>query len=172
MSAEVLHKRARKFERTIFLRNGREYGGALIAALAFGAFATKTHDVLFRIAYALLIAGLGWVVFQLHRKGAARDLSTAMGTSACLQFLRSELERQRDLIANVWPWYLAPLVPGFIALTVAGLLAGRYPVNLATVAWLDGIVALVFWLVWKMNQRAARSLQRSIDELNSAESQH
>jgi len=35
---------------------------------------------------------------------------------------------------------------------------------------LDGIVAAVFFFIWKLNQRAARSLQRLIDELHAAES--
>jgi len=169
MSAAAIRQRAGKFESRIQWRNIREYVGSSIAAVLFAYFFAKTHDPLFRIAYALFIAGLGWVVFQLHRKGSSRSMPAAMGTSTCLQFFRAELERQRDVVKNVWPWYLAPLVPGFAVLTVGYVRSLPYPAGLAGAAWLDGIVAVLFFLIWKMNRRAARCLQRLIDELYAAE---
>jgi hypothetical protein len=169
MSAEVLRQRSGKFERMFRWRNVREYVASLLAAMGFGYFFVTTHAVLFRIAYVLFIAGLGWVVFQLHRKGSARSMPAAMGTSTCLQFFRAELERQRDVVKNVWPWYLAPLVPGFVILTAAYMRALPFPAGLASAVWLDGVVALLFFVVWKMNRRAARRLQRVIDELYAVE---
>ena len=150
-------------------RNIREYVASLLAAMGFVYFFSTTHAVLFRIAYVLFIAGLGWVVFQLHRKGSSTSMPAAMGTSPSLQFFRSELERQRDVVKNVWPWYLAPLVPGFVVLTVGYARSRPYPAGLASALWLDAIVAVLFFLVWKMNQRAARCLQRTIDELHADE---
>jgi hypothetical protein len=172
ISAEAIRQRAGKFESRIQWRNVREYVASLAAAVAFGYFFAKTHDVLFRIAYVLFIAGLGWVVVQLHRKGSAKRMPAAPGTSTCLQFFRAELERQRDVVQNVWPWYLAPLVPGFVILTAAYMRALPFPASLASAAWLDGIVALLFFLVWKMNRRAARCLQHMIDDLYEAENPH
>jgi len=169
MSAEALRQRSGKFETKIRRRNVREYVASSLAASGFGYFFVTTHAVLFRVAYVLFIVGLGWVVFQLHRKASTRTMPSAMGASTSLQFFRSELERQRDAVQNVWPWYLAPLVPGFVILTVAYTLARPYPVGLASAVWLDGVVAVIFFLVWKMNQRAARCLQRTIDELYAAE---
>ncbi|HME33766.1 MAG TPA: hypothetical protein VKF84_00915 [Candidatus Sulfotelmatobacter sp.] len=169
MSADVIRRRAGKFERRIFWRNLREYVSSLVAAVLFAYFFATTHALLFRIAYALFIAGLGWVVLQLHRKGSARSMPAAMGSLTCLQFFRAELVRQRDIVSNVWPWYLAPLVPGFVVLTV-GYAVAR-PAGLAAAGWLDAVVAVLFLLVWKMNQRAARCLQRMIDELSAAENQ-
>lgn len=172
MSAETLRHRAGKFEKRIHWRNIREYVSSLVAALLFGYFFAKTHDPWSRMAYVLFIAGLGWVVIQLHRKGSARSMPAAMGTSTCLQFFRAELERQRDVVINVWSWYLAPLVPGFVILTVAYLRARSFPASLVGAAWMDGLVAVLFFLVWKMNRRAARCLQRMIDELYAAEKSH
>jgi hypothetical protein len=169
MSAESLRQRSGKFEKMFRWRNAREYVASLLAAVGFGYFFATTRAVLFRIAYVLFIAGLGWVVFQLHRKGSSKSMPATMGTSTSLQFFRVELERQRDVVKNVWPWYLAPLVPGFVVLTVGYALARPYPVGLASAVWLDAIVAVLFFLVWKMNQRAARCLQRTIDELYAAE---
>jgi hypothetical protein len=169
MSAEAIRKRAGKFERTILWRNRREYVGALIPAALFAFSFVKTHDILFRIAFGTLIAGLALMVFHLHHKGSARTLPGTLGASTCVQFFRGELERQRDLVANVWPWYLAPLVPGFVLYTAAYGRALPYPVNLGGMALLDGIVAAVFFFIWKLNQRAAGSLQRLIDELYATE---
>ncbi len=169
MSAEALRQRSGKFEKRIRQRNVREYVASLLAAAWFGYCFVTTHDVLFRIAYLFFIAGLGWVVYQLHRQGSARNMPAAMGSSTCLRFFRTELERQRDAVKNVWPWYLAPLVPGFVILTVAYMQALPFPANLASAVWIDGVAAVVFFLVWKMNRRAATRLQRVIDELYAAE---
>jgi hypothetical protein len=172
MSAEVIRKRANKFEKKILWRNVGEYAGGLVTAVPLAYFFAKADQVLFRIAFGLFIAGMAWVAFQLHRKGSAKRMPTALGTSSCLQFFRAELERQRDVVSNVWPWYLAPLVPGFVVYTVAYTLASPSPASWAGLALLDAIVAALFVAVWKMNQRAARCLQRMIDELYAADGSH
>ncbi len=168
MSADAIRKRAGKFERRILWRNVREYLSSLVGAVLFGLFFAKTHDVLLRVAYVLFIAGLAWVVIQLHRKGSARSMPVSMGALPSLQFFRSELERQRDVVKSVWQWYLAPLVPGFVVLTVCYTLARPFPVGLASALLLDAAVTVLFLLVWKINMRAARCLQRIIDELDAA----
>lgn len=169
MPLEVIRKRAAKFERKIVWRNVREYLSSLVAALLFAGFFTRTHDVLIRIAYVLFIAGLAWVVFQLHRKGSAKSLPAQMGASASLQYFRAELERQRDVVQNVWSWYLAPLVPGFVFLSLGYVRSMPYPKGLLAAAILDLFVAALFFGVWRLNLRAARCLQRKIDELYAVE---
>lgn len=169
MPLEVIRKRAAKFERKIVWRNVREYLSSLVAALLFAGFFTRTHDVLIRIAYVLFIAGLAWVAFQLHRKGSAKSLPAQMGASASLQYFRAELERQRDVVQNVWSWYLAPLVPGFVFLSLGYVRSMPYPKGLLAAAILDLFVAALFFGVWRLNLRAARCLQRKIDELYAVE---
>ena len=169
MSTDEIRKRAGKFQSTIQWRNVREYAGALVAAGLFGSFLLKNHDTLFRIAFGLFIAGLAYLVFQLQRKGSTKGLPEAMGAVPCLQFYRAELERQRDLLANVWTWYLAPLVPGFAVYTIAFAVTYPHPAMLGALVLYDGVVAALFFLIWKMNVRAARSLQRRIDELYAAQ---
>jgi hypothetical protein len=171
MSAEAIRKRADKFEQRIRRRNVREYVGSMLSAMVFVYFIVQTHDLLSRIAYGMFIAGMAVIVIQLRRKGAPRSMPGAMGASTCLQFFREELERQRDVVKNVWPWYLAPLVPGFVVLTVATVLAVPFPASLRKVVLMDIFVGGVFFLVWKLNMRAARCLQRTIDELYAAENQ-
>lgn len=166
MSAEVIRKRASKFEHRIWWRNAREYMGSLLGITLFGSFFVKTHEVLFRIAFSLFIAGMMWIVIQIRRKASARAIPLEADTSTGLRLYRAELERQRDVVKNVWPWYLAPLLPGFVVYTLAYATAFPRPLSWAGLALLDAVIAAIFFGVWKMNLRAARCLQRMIDELN------
>ena len=169
MSVQELRKRSGKFERRILWRNLREYAGALFAIVMFTYFFVQRHDLLYRIAFALFIASMFWIAVQLYRRASAKRMPTGMDASASLQFYRAELEKQRDVVRNVWPWYLAPLVPGFVALTIADVVSLPYPANLMKPALTDVIVAAVFFGVWKMNLRAARCLDRMINDLQPAE---
>ncbi len=169
ISAAAISRRAGKFERRIRRRNLREYVSSFVAIVMFGYFFAKDTAILSRVAYILFIAGLGWVVVQLHRKGAPRSMPAAAGGSTSLQFFRAELERQRDAVRTVWSWYLAPLVPGFVFLTLAVMLSSPSSARMVRITLADGTVAALFFFVWKLNQRAARCLQRTIDELDAAE---
>jgi len=169
MPVEEIRRRAGKFERKIRWRNRRETVGCVIVSGLFLYFLLGTQNGLFRISYGLFIAGMIWVAVQLQRKGSVRNLPPTLGASNSLQFFRMELERQRDVVRNVWPWYLAPLVPGYLMLTIAYAISFPQPVRWIGVVAFDVFVVLLFLGIWKMNQRAARCLQRMIDELNAAE---
>src|SRR5262249_33306708 len=134
-----------------------------------GYFLATAPNNLLRFTWGLFIAGMIWVMVQLRRKGSPKTMPADIGASTCVSFFRSELERQRDMVKNVWPWYLAPLVPGYIALNFAWVLAPLRPIGWKTILVLDLFFIAVFYGIWKLNQRAARCLQRSIDELSAAE---
>lgn len=169
MSVEEIRSRAGKFESKVVWRNLREYAAGAIVAVFFGFSFASTHDWLSRSAFALLIAGTAYVMYQLHRKGRARNMPGELGTGPSLQFYRAELERQRDLISNVWPWYLAPVVPGLLLLAIASAAHNPQPRHVAAVAFGYGLIAAFFVFVWKLNAWAARRLQRTIDDLSAAE---
>jgi hypothetical protein len=169
MSAEIIHQRAEKLERRIMWRNAREYVASLIAAVLFGYFFVTAHDVLSRVTFGLFIGAMLWIVVQLHRKGSATSLPREVDTLTSLRLYRGELERQHAVVRNVWSWYLAPLVPGFVVYTIGYAIKFQRPTAWAGLALMDAIVAGMFVVIWKMNMRAARCLQRMIDELNAAE---
>jgi hypothetical protein len=169
MSIEEIARRAGTLDRQITYRNLREYLAALLVTVFFGYSFVRAHEILFRAAFVVWIAGLSYMSFQLHRKGAARLMPSDMGASSCLKFYRSELERQRNILADVWPWYLAPLVPGFAVYTLAFCLTNPHWWSIVGMAVMDGVAAAVFIGIWKLNARAARSLQKRIDELNRTE---
>lgn len=172
MSAEILRKRSAKIERIVKWRNIREYGASLIVAGLLGYSFIRTDDVLFRVTFGLLIAGLIWMVVQLHRKGSAKKMPTNIDTLTSLRIYRTELERQRDAVRSVWSWYLAPLVPGLLLYTIGYAIRVPRPGTWAKLVLLDAAIGVMFYVVLRINARAARCLQRMIDDLLAAENQN
>jgi len=169
MSIQEIHQRAGKFERTIRWRNIREYVGSLVAMGMLGYFFATAHGVVFRTTFGLFIAGLLVVVVQLYRKGRAHSMPAGTDTMTSLRFYRMELERQLNVVSNVWAWYLGPLVPGFVVYTIGLAVTIRRPEAWIALAVLDAVVAGMFYVIWRMNMRAARCLRRMIAELNGVE---
>ena len=124
-----------------------------------------------QLAPALLfIAGTIYVMFQLHRRGAAGSLPIDAGLRASLDFHIRELERQRNAVRTVWMWYLLPFLPGFVAelLVLASIERG---INAGLIEF--GVIFLaVFVWVWRLNESAARKLDRQIEELRAMETDH
>jgi hypothetical protein len=169
MSIEEIHRRAGKFERRIRFRNVREYVTSLIAVGLFMYFFATSHDSLSRVTFGLFIAAMLWIVVSLHWKGSAKKLPQGVDTVTGLRLYRTELERQRDVVRNVWWWYLAPLVPGFVVYTIGYALKFPRPASLLGLALMDVIVAGMFYVIWRINQRAARCLDKMITELSGTE---
>ena len=169
MPAEVIRKRASRFERKVKWRNIREYAASLVTVVLLGYFAATTHDLLSRVSFGLFIAALAWIVVQLHRKGAPKRMPSGVDTLTALRLYRSELERQRALVKSVRSWYLAPLVPGLVVYAVGQASHASTPATWIRLVFLVGFVAAAFRFVWKLNLRAAECLERMIDELNASE---
>jgi len=168
MSIDQIRASATKFQRRIGSRNMREYVAAAAVAIFFGFELLRTGDPLTRIGFALIIAGVLYMVWQLHSKGSARPLPEDAGLASCTEFQRRELERQRELVSSVWRWYLGPMIPGLAVLIAAfsRTNSGRLTHPGLIIALYSILVAAVFVFVAKLNGRAARELQRRIDELD------
>jgi hypothetical protein len=166
MSVEEIRTRASKFERKMMWRNVREYVGSAIAAGLFISFIVKSHDLLFQVACSLMIAGLAYMAYQLHRRTSPRSMPADLGAANSLQFHRSELERQLDFIRHIWKWYLWPLVPGLATFSAASMIGGHH--NFLRAALVNSLFAICLVLVWRLNAYEARCLQRRIDELANA----
>jgi hypothetical protein len=169
MSAEVIHQRATKLERTIRRRNLREYVASLFAAALLGYFCVTAHDLLSRITFGLFIAAMIWIVVQLHRKGSATSLPPGVDTLTSLRLYRAELVRQHAVVKNIWWWYLAPMVPGFVVFTIGLAIKDHRLAAWAKLAVMDVMVTGLFFWVWKLNMKAARCLERSINAVDAAE---
>jgi Flp pilus assembly protein TadB len=169
MSVDDLRRKAAKFRTKISWRNAREYAAALVVAVFLAFQYAHTPEVLTRVGFGLMILGMCYLVWQLHRQGAARTLPAEMGLASGLEFFKRELERQRDMLQSVAKWYLAPLLPGYLVLEVAFARTNPGHLKHFVVSFIifNLVTAVVVVFIWKLNQRAARRLQERIDDLNS-----
>lgn len=167
MSVAEVQASAGKFQRRIKNRNAREYVAAAMVVAFSGFEFWRAGDMLVRIGFALLIAGVVYVAWQVHARGSSKAIPKDAGLSSYVEFQRHELERQRDALTRVGQWYLAPIVPGMAVLLVAFGLAN--PGHLKLIWLVIAIEALVgcalFAGVAKLNSAAARKLQKQIDDL-------
>lgn len=168
MSVDQIRASAGTFQRRIGSRNMREYVAAAAVAIFFGFQLQRTGDLLTRIGFALIVAGMLYMAWQLHSKGSGRPLPEDAGLASCAEFQRRELKRQRELVSGVWRWYLGPMIPGLVVLIAAfSRTNSRHLTHRGLIVVLYSIlVAAVFVFVAKLNGRAARKLQRRIDELD------
>ena len=175
ISLDQLHRRARRFGTQILWRNLREYVASALVVATFGYYVWRFPAPLARLGCALVIAAVLFVVHSLHTRGAATTAPGELAFRTCLEFHRRQLERQRDLVAGVWRWYLLPFVPG-MAVFLFGLLLWTLeqpnaPAHTRGILIAFGLTAvlcgLVFFGVGKLNQWAARRLQREIDALDA-----
>jgi len=173
MSVEQIRLSAGKFQRRIEWRNAREYAAALVVVAFFGFQFIRTGDALTRLGFGLIIAGVCYVIWQLHARGSGRPLPEDMGLASSIEFQRHELKRQRDLLRSVWNWYLGPVIPGLAVLIAAFARTNpghlkHFELILTTYVL---VIAGAFVGIAKLNERAARRLQRRIDELDDLSSQ-
>lgn len=165
MSIDEIRRRAVKFEKRVIWMNLREYVAGAIGMVLMGYFLIRAHDTLSRIGFGLTMAGVAYALVHLYFKGRPGTASEQVGAQ-CANFFLDELERTRKLVDNLW-WYLGPLVPGLIVLTIAPALAHPQPAVLIRLGIADLFIAGVFVFVIRLNKRAARCLQRQIDELRA-----
>jgi len=163
LSLDIVQTRSRMLERRVQHRNIAEYAAALaVLAILLPAIWTASNVVL-AAGGAVLLAGIAYVTYRLHAFGSARTLPSDLGARSCVEFHRAELERQRDLLQNIWTWYLLPFWPGMGLILIGATMERpehwRFAVGTAVLA-----VLMAFQIAW-MNKRSARTLQEMIDRL-------
>ncbi len=170
MSVEQIQAVAGKFERRIHWRNLREYVAAIMVVIFCAYEFSRGNDPLVRTGFGLIIAGMVYLIWHLLSKGSWRPLPQDVGLTSCIEFQRRQLVQQRDLLTNVWRWYLGPMVPGMAVLLVAFYRANPGHVKSPALVVVPEAIfmAAVCLGVAKLNANAARRLQRQIDELDEA----
>jgi hypothetical protein len=164
MSIEELRAKASRFQTRIRWRNLREQVSCAIVIVSFASMFFRIPAAVPRISFLLIIAGALYVAWHIQAWGAGRALPSEMGGTNCLDFHRRELEKQRDLLRGVWKWYLGPLAPGLALFVGWGIVIAQpdrrwFPAVFAVLS------AAAFWGIGWLNHRAARGLDRQIDEL-------
>jgi hypothetical protein len=167
---EELRKKAGKFRSRIARRNFREYLVSALLLPYFGYCAwTARFPMMTRAGNGLMMAGLVYMMYQLHKRASASAAPGDMGWKTCVAFHRAELERQRDALGGVWKWYLGPLVPGLATIAAAGCVAAFRRSTLAGMLTLLLSGAIALGMVWlgRLNQKAAVKIQKQIDALDA-----
>jgi hypothetical protein len=163
VSLDIVQARSRMLERRVYRRNIGEYAAALVVVVfVIPRILTAPNGVL-AAGGGVLLAGIAYVIYQMHLSGSARTMPADLGVRSCVEFHRAELERQRDLLQNIWTWYLLPFWPGMGLILIGSTLEQpeRWPFALGTAVL---AVLMAFQIAW-MNKRSAKTLQEMIDRL-------
>jgi hypothetical protein len=163
LSLDLVRIRSRMLERRVHRRNISEYAaGLVVVAFVLPRLWTAPNGVL-AAGGVVLLAGIAYVTYRMHASGSARKMPSDLATRSCVEFHRAELERQRDLLQNIWTWYLLPLWPGMGLILIGATMErpdrGLFALGTAVLA-----VLVAFQIAW-MNKRSARTLQEMIDRL-------
>ncbi|MES2755660.1 MAG: hypothetical protein V4659_13470 [Pseudomonadota bacterium] len=165
----ALARRAAQLRRQTWLRDGLEYTAGAVGIAIFAMYALRSDSRWMWAACALVIAGAVFTMVGLWRRRVRAAPGAIAATSA--DYLRTQLTGQRDSLASVWRWYLAPLVPGFAVFTVAIWLqvAERHSLLRASVGgvFTTALVAIMFYALHRINRAAARQLDDEITALDA-----
>jgi hypothetical protein len=169
---EVKSEQARLSRRVRF-RNAREYVAGALVIVIFGNLALE-FPLPLKVACAAIALAAVYVLVKMRRDGTvlappAPDAPLAEHRA----HLRASLVRQRDLLRNIWRWYLGPLGGAILLfyVVVTIMLASAPGVPLGAVfariaPLLAGTVAFVLFVGWN-NRRAARKLDARIAVLDA-----
>lgn len=167
-SPAELTERARMLRRRVWRRDATEYAAGSLAAGVFGWMGVVSPDWGVRIACLVQIAGLIVVMRNLWTRRPVDD-PAALDRDA-LSHLRALLTAQRDVLASVGRWYIAPMLPGMILFLgavsrVTATNTGWGPA-LVVAALATAIVCGVVYGVLRLNRHAARTIDAQIAALD------
>lgn len=167
---DALAQTSVRLRRRVRRRDLTEYVAGLLAAAIFVHLAIYAQDWGVRVGCAAIVLGTSATLFNLWRR---RPHGPENYEAAGVDYHRAQLVHQRDVLASVWRWYLAPVVPGMMILVVAiGRTAGQHMSTGAAVLAMSTAVlpvVAVLWGIHKLNRAAARRLQKTIDALDRGE---
>jgi hypothetical protein len=151
-----IRQQLERLHRTVQRRDRLETGCAVAGMILFACLAGALRGALVRIGAAVVVAGLGLVIAQLHR-AHSRDRASAFLSvrDYCMADMAS-VDAQVALLNSVAWWYLGPVIVG-VNLFFAGL-AGM---NLKSLAYLV-LTLVVAARIYRINRRGARQCLQPI----------
>lgn len=164
LSAHEIRDRLKRLDGRIRVRNRVEYIAGVLTFVVIAAFVIRqiAHNIfdIGTLGGILLLFGVLTVSWQLHRRTG--PVVAIDGARPSVEVYCSELRRQRDALASVWLWYVAPFVPGIVTIYAATILktgTRAWPVIAAVGLAQIGFIA---WVI-HMNRRAARVLDAELE---------
>lgn len=148
-------ERSEEWDRTIFWRDVREIGAAVLVSGLFGWWAFSAEALLTRIGALIVVAGAVLVVWKLRRaRGPGAEELAGRPVRERLEVELEKVETQIELQERVLWWYLGPVGLGLAVMVLSGGIEGWFePVYLA-------VLVAVFGVVWWLNQRAVECTHR------------
>ena len=159
---------AQQFETRIRQRNRREVLAGVLVILGFGVGLWRGPTVVTRVGCALSMTGALFIIYRIRTRAVAGPIPVDGPHALAVAAYRRELEVQRDLLRTVTSWYLLPLLPGMVVLTLGQALAIAQPAPALRVLLFFLLIGV---LTRQLNQRGARMLQNKIDGLVALETQ-
>jgi hypothetical protein len=156
LTIDALPDQARRFQRTIRWRNARESVAAVVVLAMLGP-PWRLGSGLDGLSHVLLYLGVLCMMYVLHFRAGSRKVPGGADPGSLLKFHQSELARQRDMLRRMPQWGLLPFVPGIVVSIVA-----RWEplVDAPTLV----VVAVVFYVIWRLNRWAAQWLDERLAE--------
>jgi len=169
MTVADIRAHALSFEGKVRRNVLRETISSVLVVLIFGWYALQPWGWMMRSGSVLVILATLWVTWELRRR-AARQRGLTDDAGALVDAYRAALTRSRDNIRSMAVWYLAPFVPGIVLIIAGRWLQSPLPhvprgADHTIILLVSLIVALVFGVIWLLNQRRGDRIQRMIDEL-------
>jgi hypothetical protein len=164
MSLDDIYRKAQKLEKKVAQRNVIGPALCLVEIVAFGFFMFRFPNVMQRIGSALTIGGMLYWIYQIYMKRTG-DMPFGMGREPCFNFLRRELERQREFHDGLSFWLrVITVIPGPVLFSIGFVMADP-GVRGQILLFMAFFIALIILAV-PLNRREARKYQRQIDELD------
>lgn len=158
-----LEQRARRFHRTIWLRDLREIVAGAVVAVIYLWFAIRAGSILERVSDWWLAACGLWIILYLRLYSkASRNPEPEQSLSGYRRSLCERYDRQIGLLKNAGYWYVLPFWAGLMMNACAYLAAGEW-IPFGVIA---GIATAMAAGVWWLNRVAGvRHLERQRQEL-------
>lgn len=162
-----IRERATRLDRALRFRRISETSASAVVAALFIRAAVLEQDTLLRVSEGLI--GLGAIavglIILLRREESPTEYSLSMTDFAHQH--GQQLRRQSAMSKMVWAWYLGPLLPGAILLTVSswlsddtGWIAAEYPLAFTV------LMVASFGLIVVLNKRMSAKLLEEAEEVD------
>ncbi len=115
---EQMRTQARKFQAKHKRRDITEYIGFAALFVLAAYMLTVQADWQDWIASGLAVLGAVIAIWNYNRFAKVKSTPALNSGDNLLEFMRRELTRQRDAAATAWKWYVLPLMPFFIFVSV------------------------------------------------------
>jgi hypothetical protein len=153
-----VRRNQRHFRATVFWRDVREVGAALVLAVFFSYQGFLHHQW---AEYVVAFACLGVGIFMMADRLIQRRKQPATNNSlkTCIESSLDQVNHQIWLLKSVFWWYLLPLGAALGILISYWSWQTRNSGLKAVIVWLISalIIALVYWGIYRLNQSAVRN---------------